>query len=242
MSKEKRRFPRIYLPANPEETDRLADVSFLFEGLGPTPILDISLKGLCIRRVAAIHSEIVRRDGRPIKFGLEFLGLGLGEFEGRVVRTTEDAIAFEFTQLGAEAHKLLSCYFEMRSRGLQTRFVSPQFYAPEQDFTHWFHGPGDTNVFVWLQDKAIRRFVVEFDYGTLNFENAKLTLATSRADLTRATEDYTHYVTVETRGSTMPEASFVRRVIELLEQIPDEREIISLLVETLKCHDSSLKA
>lgn len=85
--------------------------------------------------------------------------------------------ATEFTQLPGNARLFIDSLISDRTVGLNMNLVDPRYYESSADFNFWFHGPKETNFFIWTQGDNLSRarleledFIVYFQDGQKIFE------------------------------------------------------------------------
>jgi hypothetical protein len=113
--------------------------------------------------------------------------------------------------------------------------VDPSLFQQTQNFQYWFHGPNDTNVFVWVNGERIKKAIVELNHQILTWDQGELSQGKTRGDLNSAVEDYYSpvlYDAVWVGESVDP--LLLSRVIKLLTQMPKPPAVITAFIGHLR--------
>ena len=67
------------------------------------------------------------------------------------VRISETVLAVNFRKIDVAARLIIDRVVSDRIVGLNMQLIDSRHYSQQADFTHWFHGPKDTNLYLWTQ-------------------------------------------------------------------------------------------
>lgn len=160
----RRRFQRVSFSADAD------NIRIELVGSGPVKLFDISYGGAAF---AQPQKNPVSED-RLLEL-LFFKREGTIPVKARVVRFTEDMFATEFTQVPSNARLFIDSLISDRTVGLNMNLVDPKYYETSADFTHWFHGPKETNFFIWTVDEKLSRARLELEDFVVYWESDKKT-------------------------------------------------------------------
>lgn len=231
-----RRYPRVFLTKGIQEFDRIAGLEVKWPNGQITGVLDISYVGAAIIKTTKILEKFSKGDELEFKF--TFAG---GEsdvaFDAEVIREDDKVLAVHFPELSLQARKSLDLFLKQKVIGLNTKLVDPKFYIEKQGFDFWFHGPSQTNVFIWGSLEDIQKASFEVNYQVVSFENGKFFSSESKRFLEVPTEDYAYKVNNPDQKkpleNTQSDKKTVQDIVSLLSQIEDSTGIIKKLSEIM---------
>ncbi len=231
-AKNTRRYPRVFLTKGIQEFDKILGIEAKWPDGSVTGVLDISYIGAAIVKTSRVTMD--PQKGDQIELLLSFSeGDENIPFQGEVVRVDEKLLSVYFPDLTIKARSALDRFLKQKLIGLNTRLVDPQYYIKEQGFNYWFHGPNQTNVFIWEDGDNLTKATVEMNYQVITFEDGQLYLSESKRFLDVPTEDYAYGVNNPDMRSALKNdndaAVIVKEVLSLLSQIEDESGVISRL-------------
>ena len=88
------------------------------------------------------------------------------------MRASSNGLALEFVDVPIDARIFIDRLISDRVIGLNMSLVDPKFYSANASFTHWFHGPKDTNLFLWEEENGeILKAQFDLHNAVLVFEN-----------------------------------------------------------------------
>ena len=211
--------------------DKISGLEVKWPGGYVTGVLDISYIGAAIVKTSKITEKFSK--GEIIEFYFSFAN---GEqdvvFDAEVIREDDKVLAVHFPELTLKARKSLETFLKQKLIGLNTKLVDPKFYIKEQGFDFWFHGPNQTNVFIWGDKDQIIKAAVELNYEVITFEDGKFYSSESKRFLEVPTEDYAYKVNNPDQR-TMADVKSVQDVVSLLSQIEDKTGIIHKLSDSI---------
>lgn len=142
----KRRHPRVRVQRTHAEVMRALGGHIVWPNLETSDILDISLKGCAVRRPGVqpiTPGHVVQVD---FELGLEPAFTA----KVRVAWHSGDRVGLEVDVLETSGRLVLDGYLSAKLMGSSLKAVKRSHCSAGEDFHHWFQGPKDTHVFVWL--------------------------------------------------------------------------------------------
>lgn len=226
-----RRYPRIFLTKGIQEFDRINGIEVKWpEGI-ITGVLDISYIGAALIKSSKLTQKYVKGDIVELLFS--FAGdMTEIPFDAEVIREDEKTLAVYFPELSLQARKALDIFLKQKLIGLNTKLVDPKYYIKEQGFNYWFHGPNQTNIFIWGNANQIQKASIEMNYEVITFEDGKFYHSESKKYLEVPTEDYAYRVN-NPLDKTAASKNAVQDAISLLSQIVDTSGIIKKLSQVM---------
>lgn len=163
---DKRRFQRVSF------SDEFDNIRIELVGSGVVKLFDISYGGAAFAQPAKNPVD----QERVVEI-LFFKKEGTIPVKARVLRFTGDMFATEFTQLPGNSRLFIDSLISDRTVGLNMNLVDPKYYQSSEDFQFWFHGPKETNFFIWTENEKLSKarlemedFVVYWQLGQKIFE------------------------------------------------------------------------
>lgn len=234
---ERRRHPRINIQNEFEKAEALRGAEILFEGHDkPLRVYDMSLSGLACEVLASLQrrQQLV---GRIVLGGGEPQSLEL-----TVVWASEKVMGLRFEKCEAAVKLSIGDFLQDRIVGQHMIAVDPKYFAEHVNFQSWYHGPNNTNVFVWKEagSDAALKIMVAFDGQSLVFEQGELRTGGDRVDW----QEEAKYPVEDLPGGRPPgeelplvldkEAPLVKRSIEVLSQIPFEQKMFEAVIQNME--------
>ncbi len=87
------------------------------------------------------------------------------------VRVSEEVVAVTFREISVPARVIIDRVVTDRIIGLNMTLIDPKHYAGKTDFSYWFHGPKETNLYLWFDDNQLSRAQMETAEAMLVFED-----------------------------------------------------------------------
>ncbi len=132
-------------------------------------IFDLSYSGASMRKPDALLFE----KGKRLSLRLEIAGYSFFSQPCELVRSDEKMVAVRFQKLDTVALKIFDEFLNDKLLGLHMALVNPKFYGENQTFKYWFHGPRDTNVFLWVDGEKLSQASIELDEQFLEWNGLK---------------------------------------------------------------------
>lgn len=232
MQQQNRKYPRVFFKGI-QETDKIIGIEAELENGMRLRVLDISYVGAAILKSSKDALNFEKGKKINVKFYIEDQKKPQ-EVMAEVIREDQKMIAVHFPDMSAETRLCLQKFLKEKLIGLNMHLVNPDFYIKEQKFDYWFHGPNETNVFIWKNTDGIEKATIEINYQVLTFDNQGLYLSQTKEHLAAPTEDYAYQVNIPNEKIAVSSKDpFYKQVLSLLSQISDETGVIAELSEKL---------
>jgi hypothetical protein len=230
QKKDQRRFPRVFLQ-NADVFRALVGAKLIWSADVTTDLLDLSYTGAAAVQPPARHFE----KGQALSLDFSFAGQAPVKVNAKVVRSDGKIVGLQFSELEAPARLAFENFLNDNLLGLNLRQVDPKLFSQSQDFTNWYHGPKDTNVFIWTLNGSLTKAIVEIDHLILVWNQGVLKQGKSRSDLSSAIDDYYSPVLYESlRAGQSVDQILLSRVVKILSQVNEPHGPVSSLLEKLK--------
>lgn len=230
----RRRFPRINIRQELEKAKALIGASVDWLEDETSQMFDISYLGAAIERPKKFKAQ----SGDVIS-----LQMKLGDFEpiqveGLVVWFNDRLVGVEFQNMDHVSRSRIDEFLEDKIVGSHMIPVSPNYFSDHVDFQHWFHGPNNTNVFLWEpKGKRISRAMISFDGQAMIFEEGEFHRAGGEMDwdvqATYSAESLPKKETDELLVILEKDSPLVDRSIEILAQLQEFHEPIKELLTVI---------
>jgi len=175
---DRRKYPRLLL-AHPDGLYmKLEGLMFLWPKGGKSQVLDLSYSGLAISSQGYLDS---------VKLGdyieAHILLPGEEQFQVpisvRVVRKTAQILGFRVDSTNPEGRIKVDQVMKDLIVATNMRKLSPDLLHSSLQCTVWFHGPFDTNLFLWKENEKIGKAYIEYDNSVLVYEDSVFRVARS---------------------------------------------------------------
>jgi hypothetical protein len=229
-----RRYPRVFLTKGIQDFGKIVGLEVEWPGgTQQTGVLDISYIGAAIIKSSKVKEKYQKGD--QAKFTFYFINEDKKILiDCEVIREDEKSLALYFTNLTIPGRQVLEKFLKQKLIGLNTHLVDPKFYLKEQGFNFWFHGPNQTNIFIWGNKKEISKATFEVNYEVVSFEEGKFYLSESKEFLEAPTEDYAYRVNnPENKKPITRKEKIVGDIVSLLSQVEDVDGVIARLSQEI---------
>ncbi|MBY0315857.1 MAG: PilZ domain-containing protein [Bdellovibrionales bacterium] len=162
---EKRKFRRVQVQSLGSS---LSGLTVQLIGTGPVELYDISYGGAAFSQP---DHQKVSLTGETVELDFFLNGQKAQNLTGRVVRLTQDMFAVEFMDPSAETKAFVDRLITSRMVGLNMNLIDPQFYRGKESFSYWFHGPKNTNLFLWEDQGHLTKASLDLFDVALHWEN-----------------------------------------------------------------------
>jgi hypothetical protein len=225
-SDPRRNFPRIFL-VGMHDLREITGARVEWENAQRTDILDMSYSGMAVSRPSGIEFE----KGRIIRAKILFAGLPTQEMEFELIRETEKLFGVHFVNLTKENVDTMDAFLSDKILGKSVRAVNPKFFNENHDFDHWLHGPNNTNIYIWMNDHAIRKTVLELAGSALLYENGQF----SHQKLLMRPEDAEYVVFPLVHSKEVKNLKeFLVRSLKILSQVEEAPAPVFTLIDIIK--------
>ncbi len=158
--KDRRKYPRVLV--EPSSKNLMVEVV----GYGNTLVFDMSYTGAAF---AQPKEKKVQNVDEAIELHLK-TEIDQSRVRGKVIRVNDEVIAVEFDQIDVPSRIIIDRVVTDRIVGLNMSLIDPKHYSPHADFTFWFHGPRETNLYFWVAEDGLFKAQLDTDIASLIFE------------------------------------------------------------------------
>jgi hypothetical protein len=144
-------------------------------GHGPTKLFDMSYEGAALTQPL---TQAVTQVGVEVELRFQ-TQVDQASLKAEVIRTSADTVAVRFLDVGVTARIIIDRLVTDRIIGLNMNLIDPKHYAADVDFTHWYHGPKETNVYLWWRAGQLTRGQLEMATATVTYDGEDLFLRTA---------------------------------------------------------------
>lgn len=148
--KEQRRFPRVTIPRALAEVILALQARVTWPNEETSDILDLSYKGMAVRRPGLFPIAVQQR----IRLSVEFGGHKPFAANVRVAWCNLDWVGLELLEFTAEGHQVLHEYLDAKLVGASLKPVERVFFGEGQTFQFWYQAPG-VHLFIWLNSQGL---------------------------------------------------------------------------------------
>lgn len=212
------RYPRVFLTSILKELKPLEACKVVWPSGFESDIYDFGRSSVSVYFPMRLNLKFFKGD--IVKLGFQ-LGKHLGQNEPffadtRVVRSETRLLSVELLRVSPSQYKLIDQYLSNKFISEHMQEVPGSHFAPEQTFNKWFHGPLDTNVYVWITDSTLTRLCVELRDKVYIWDHQGWMIGDSRDTLSYATEDYTYFANYLSELQSVQSANEIKPVVEFL--------------------------
>lgn len=148
-----RRYTRVLLGAHSPEVSEIVGALAEWPTGQVLRVFDLSYNGVALERERL--PEII--NGETLN-----LRLHLGGFEDQIVPClviwqSPVYVGLQFLESKPELEEKLGKFLQDKFLGLSLKQVPEEVFLPGSGFSHWFHGPMDTNLYLWMNDDQMDR-------------------------------------------------------------------------------------
>lgn len=94
--------------------------------------------------------------------------------QAKTIRVSDEVVAVEFQDISPTARVIIDRVVTDRIVGLNMTLIDPKHYAGKSDFSYWFHGPKETNLYFWIEGEELIKAQMEMDVAAMVFEDDML--------------------------------------------------------------------
>lgn len=175
---DRRKFPRLLLAHPDGYYMRLEGLMFLWPKGGKSQVLDLSYSGMAISSQGYLDA---------VKLGdyieAHLLLPGEDQFQVpisvRVVRKTAQVLGFRIDSTNPEGRIKIDQVMKDLIVSSNLRKLSPHLLHSSLQCDVWFHGPFDTNLFLWKSGSRFSKAYIEYDNSVLVYEGESFRVARS---------------------------------------------------------------
>ncbi|MDZ4660676.1 MAG: PilZ domain-containing protein [Pseudomonadota bacterium] len=231
----KRKFPRIVLPKNLNDLHRIIGVNASVISGPNVPVLDLSYGGAALEMGPSSDNHKIGD-----KIGIQFLleDQMLKPITSEIVRISGNALGVSFKEMTPETRLGFDQIIKDKMIGLNTYQIRTDLLNPFErrlDLSCWFHGPRDTNIFIWQRHGHIDKAVIEYDYYLIHFESGLFKISRTEPDSELESDGYVAYFEKTSAGQELiaKDLEVLKRIVGLISQIPVRSAEIGWLMDIL---------
>lgn len=232
-----KKFPRLFLAHSDDVFQALPGVQMLLPSRQLSPVFDLSYAGIAISSSGLVG---ILKPGHYFPATLKLEGHKEPvALKLRVVKVTAKLIGFVFDTMATEGRLKLDQVIKDQLVVKNMRVLSSGHLQPALQADVWYHGPFDTNVFIWTKKDGpgIEKIILEYDNLIWIYTSGKVELQKSLS----ATDEAKGYAApiFETAGQKVSMgASWMDRLIKTIEQLPDSQGYLKETLQLLKLQRS----
>jgi hypothetical protein len=228
-----KRSPRVLLSLNEDHLIPLPGVTLQWLNRAESVVYDLNFAGLAVSTTVTSLAGSTRVD--KIKIGASFdLALKIAGLEDplpvklKVVKLTAKIIGFAFDTLSANGRLMIEQTMKDALICLNLRQGSTDVLHPHLKSDVWWHGPFDTNIFIWKTAQGhLHKLVLEYDNLILIYQNEAWSVVRSLA----AASEAQGYLPPQFENHLQKVAlgnGWQKRLIRVLDESPDftDRDLV----------------
>lgn len=231
---DRRKFPRLLLAHPDGQYHKLEGLQFLWPKGGKSQVLDLSYSGLAVSSQGFL--DLVKL-GDYIEAHLLLPGDGQVQIplSVRVVRKTAQVLGFRIDSTSPEGRIKIDQVMKDLIVAENIRKLSPHLLHSSLQCDVWYHGPFDTNLFLWKEGSNLVKAYVEYDNSVLVYENGSFRVARSAS-----TADEAHGYGGPFMLKNFAEQKlslghgWIERLQRLLSRIPESKEDIQIVFDLIQ--------
>jgi len=230
----RRRFPRVNLQNQMDQAKIIVGAKVDWLDQCESEVFDISYKGVAVNRPQGLSL----RAGDTTDLKLILGKLEPCTLKAKVVWFNDHVVGLEFLDIDHVTRMIIDEFLEDKIIGAHMVPVSPQYFSEQVDFQYWYHGPNNTNVFLWESgDNQLTRAMVSFDDQAMIFEEGAFHRAGSEMDwdvqASYSTETLPSQENEDLLVILEKDSPLVQRSIEILTQLKDQSKSINNLLKKM---------
>ncbi|MGE3758714.1 MAG: hypothetical protein AB7H97_13215, partial [Pseudobdellovibrionaceae bacterium] len=180
---DRRRYPRLFLAQLDSDYKEILGAKILWPREGQSVVYDMSYAGLAVE---CGGRTLQFKSGQHLEVGLKLPGQDPFPIEVDVIRVTPKIVALKVATTSPDGRIKIDQFLKDQIVGGNTRRMNPAILDKGAMSDVWYHGPFDTNFFLWGQSDKLTKVVFEYDNLLLTYEgnSFKVTRSASTADET----------------------------------------------------------
>lgn len=199
-----------------------------------------NLRHELFRRRTSIAQEAESQEGEIYCLQAVLGGQAPVEVDAEIVWTRDHIAGVRWATMPAPVRAAFGMFLVDKLVGASLTPIHPQFFSESMTFDFWFHGPKDTNLYLWMErtergqkTDRVDRAIVELDDQTLVYEYGSLSCGLRSPDW-EVQRDYGDED--DWQGGWEPldqDDTLVRRTLSLLSQVPEMKAPLQALIAEL---------
>lgn len=159
--KNRRKYQRVLV--EPSDKHLITEIV----GYGTSVVFDMSYSGAAFGQ----PKEKQVQDGEQEITVLLKTPIDEATLKAKVIRATGDMVAVQFVEINVEARIIIDRVVTDRMIGVNMFLIDSRHYSPNADFNFWFHGPKETNLYLWTRNDKLIKAQMELDSSLLFYED-----------------------------------------------------------------------
>lgn len=214
----RRRHDRVSLRLVEGVSEELVGAAVLWPDGSEGVAFDLSYSGAAVSRASSVDIKV----GDILPMVVVLGGKNANSVESEVAWFNDKMVGFAFVHPGTEFRLNLESFLNDKLIGRSLRPVDPRYFSSSLDCQVWYHGPKDTNVYLWVDGSGkLLRAEVELDLQVMIVQEGKV-LWGERAESSQVQELYgTDQGGASSLAGQKDVREFLHRVVELITQIPN---------------------
>lgn len=158
--KDRRQYQRVLVEPSKALTVEVA-------GFGPTLVFDMSYSGAAF---AQPKDKKIEKVEETVTIVLK-TEVDNASIPAKVVRVNPEVVAVEFDDIDPAARVIIDRVVTDRIVGLNMSLIDSKHYNAHAQFSHWYHGPRETNIYLWWTGTKLEKAQMDTDKAVLIFED-----------------------------------------------------------------------
>lgn len=226
----RRRYPRLFMAHKDEAYSNIVGAKVIWPNGHQSQVLDMSYAGIAVSPQGVLSTV---KEGQDLSVQLKIGDSEAFALQVRIVRVSAALIGLKIETTSIEGRLKIDQHLKDQIVGQNTRKVSPDLLHPSAKAQSWYHGPFDTNLFIWRDASgAINKVVIEYDNLILSLENGQYDVVRSYS-ANEETKGYAAPFMDKNSPRVSMGASWLDRLKKMLVQVEDPEGEIRLLLDLL---------
>jgi len=231
-----KKMPRLFLAHGEDHFSVIPGVTFVWPDRSESAVYDLSWAGIAVAAQGVV-GKLRIGSNFEIKLRIEGVVEAL-PLKVRIVRLTAKMVGFVLESLSSDGRMILDQITKDRLVAKNLRQAPPGDLQPQlQSADLWFHGPFDTNIFIWRKNipGEILRAVVEYDNLLWVYDEGRIHMmkSGSATDEARGYYNSTEMFSPP-RVKILMGASWMDRCLRCLDAVADQAPELALLLKLMR--------
>jgi hypothetical protein len=232
---DRRKYPRLFLAHSDDEYNKIDGAQFLWPFGGKSQVLDLSYSGIAISAIGFLDQ---------VKIGDYIEAHLLLPHEShfqipvavRVVRKAAQIIGLKIDSTNAEGRIKIDQMMKdgIVAKGLGRRSPAQLHSNLKSDI--WFHGPFDTNMFIWKTPHgSMEKCMIEYDNTVLIYEKGEFKVARTSSSADEAQGYVAPYLAKDFAQQKLALGQgWIERLQRLILQVNQDKEDLKMIFDVLQ--------
>lgn len=234
--------PRIFLNPQAPANEPLPGVSWMWPDRSRSQVFDLSLAGMLVSSKGYV-GKLKLNEQFDSRLDLDEKGTSI-QVKVRVEKISADLLSLSFESLSADRRLIIEQGLKDRILIQNLKKMKATAGLPAQmQGADWFHGPFDTNFFLWQLNPgySLEKAIVEYDHLLVLFEEGKALQVFKSGSATEAAKGYLPTLNSNPSGMKIAMgASWLDRLSKCMDiwieggYFPEDAESLRILKHALK--------